>query len=337
MISRAILFAVLYCPTVLLPAPSLTITDSLQLSFPTKKGILYQLERKSGNVWLPLENGILGTGKIYQIHLPRATYRLVQPRQKWVQVWSDEFDGDTLDLSKWSYEENNYGGGNNERQAYRIEEKYCRVKDGSLHLSVYRDAHTTSDGKTQPYSSARLRSLGRGEWTFGRFEVRAKVPAGSGMWPAVWMLPSKPKYGPWPASGEIDILESRGSRISETTGALHFGPPWPDNTFMAHAYQFPGGKDGTSFHLYTLEWSAEEIKWFVDKELAQTRIRTDWFTPTQPKSSSAPFDQPFHLLLNLAVDGKFFEKTNQSADQIPASAFPQTFLIDYVRVSQWAD
>ena len=120
----------------------------------------------------------------------------------WKLVWADEFNGEKLDPAKWAREENNYGGGNNERQAYRIERKYCDVKNGMLEISVYRDSHTTCDGKTQPYSSARIRTLHRAEFKYGKFEVRAKVPSGQGMWPAVWMLPTESPYGTWAEGGK---------------------------------------------------------------------------------------------------------------------------------------
>jgi beta-glucanase (GH16 family) len=254
-----------------------------------------------------------------------------------VTVWADEFKGDGLDLTKWAKEENNYGGGNNERQAYRTEPKYCFVKDGFLNIAVYRDAHTTNDGKSQPYSSARIRTLNRGDWTYGRFEIRARMPEGQGIWPAVWMLPTESKYGGWAAGGEIDIIESRGSSVEETTGALHFGGSWPRNTYLAHSYTFPEKNSTEVFHTYVLEWSADEIQWFVDGSLCQSRTSKEWFSEAARDNQSAPFDQPFHLIVNVAVDGRFFEKTNQRADLLPDEAFPQALQIDYIRVSKWAE
>ena len=252
-------------------------------------------------------------------------------------MWADEFGGGGLDLAKWSREENNYGGGNNERQAYRMEPKYCHVKDGVLRIAVHRDAHTTNDGKTQPYSSARVRTMHRGDWRYGRFEFRAKLPKGEGIWPAVWMLPTESKYGRWAASGEIDILESRGSAVHETTGALHFGGSWPNNKHLAHARTFPGKDAAEDFHVYGLEWNADEIKWHLDGEVWKTRTKDEWYSEAAKDNPSAPFDQPFHLVVNVAVDGRFFERTDQRADNLPAEAFPQVLEIDYVRVYQWAE
>ncbi|MFH5806518.1 family 16 glycosylhydrolase [Alienimonas sp. DA493] len=310
-----------------------TTAPAVQVSFPTEDGRLYQIQRRDGDGWENVDTALRGTGEPVTRLLPAGEYRVVRP-DGWALVWRDEFDGDQLDLTKWGKEENNLGGGNNERQAYRVEDKYAFVRDGKLHLAVHRDPHTTSDGKTQPYSSARLRTRGRAEWTFGRFEVRAKMPDGQGIWPAVWMLPTDSPYGGWAAGGEIDILESRGSAVEETTGALHFGGAWPRNEYVAHAYEFPNENAAEAFHTYAVEWSADAIRWFVDGELVQTRTKDEWFSEAARDNPSAPFDSPFHLLINVAVDGRFFEHVDQQADRLPADAFPQTLLVDYVRVYQ---
>ncbi|NNE92642.1 MAG: glycoside hydrolase family 16 protein [Verrucomicrobiales bacterium] len=317
--------------------PEFHTGPAVQLTFPTETGKLYQPEVQVGDEWKNDGPSIPGTGETMRLLRPAGKYRITNPSKEWVLVWADEFDGDKIDFTKWEREENNYGGGNNERQAYRTDSKYSFVKDGNLNIAVYRDAHTTNDGKTQPYSSARLRTLNRGDWKFGRFEIRAKMPKGEGIWPAVWMLPTASKYGGWAAGGEIDIIESRGSAVHETTGALHFGGAWPRNVYLAHAYQFPGKDAAEDFHVYALEWNADEISWFVDGKKWKTRKKDEWFSETAKDNASAPYDQPFHLILNVAVDGRFFEKTDQKADRIPADLFPQTLLVDYVRVFQWAE
>jgi len=314
----------------------LKVAAAVELKFSTELNKLYNIQMKQGAEWVAVGLAVKGTGKPFVDHFPAGEYRVIIPSKKWVKVWADEFDGTSLDLTKWGKEENNYGGGNNERQAYRTEEKYCNVKDGFLNLSVYRDAHTTNDGKTQPYSSARIRSLKRGDWQYGKFEIRAKMPKGQGIWPAVWMLPTKSKYGTWASGGEIDIIESRGSKVEETTGALHFGGAWPQNTFLAHSHQFPKGNTAENFHVYTLEWTADEIKWFVDGKLCQTRKKEEWHSQGDKANPRAPFDQEFYMILNVAVDGGFFKETKQRADLLPDSAFPQTLQVDYIRVFQWA-
>lgn len=319
-----------------LSAAELTVRPANEIAFNTEPNRFYQLQIKQDTGWQDIGLAIRGTGKpVRQPHAAGA-YRVITPKNKWVKIWGDEFEGNQLDFSKWGKEENNYGGGNFERQAYRTDSKYCFVKNGHLNIAVYRDKHTTSDGKTQPYSSARIRTLNRGDWTFGRFEIRAKMPDGEGIWPAVWMMPTESPYGGWAAGGEIDIIESRGSAVHETVGALHFGGAWPRNKHLDQTYTFPDKGAAESFHVYALEWNADEIKWFVDGHLWKTRTKDEWFSENGKDNPSAPYDQPFHLIINVAVDGRFFEKTKQRADHLPDSAFPQTLLVDYVRVYQWA-
>ena len=334
---RNLLPLALFLPIILSAEPELITAPAVALSFETEPGKFYQLQKQNGDAWSDLGVAMKGTGEPVSEFYPAGNYRVVIPTDAWALVWADEFDRESLDFTKWEKEENNYGGGNNERQAYRTDPKYCFVKDGNLNIAVYRDAHTTNDGKTQPYSSARIRTMKRGEWQYGRIEFRAKLPNGQGIWPAVWMLPTESKYGGWAAAGEIDILESRGSAVQETTGALHFGGAWPRNTYLAHSYEFPDKDAAEDFHVYALEWNADEIKWIVDDVVWKTRTKDEWFTEAARDNPSAPFDHPFHLIMNVAVDGRFFEKVDQKADRIPPDAFPQVMEVDYVRVYQWAD
>ncbi len=313
-----------------------SVSPAVAVRYSTEPGKYYQLQVKRDDGWKDLGFATEGTGKTIEGLYPAGEYRVICPSSEWVMVWADEFEGDDLDYGKWAKEENNYGGGNHERQAYRTDPKYCFVKDGVLSLAVYRDPHTTSDGKTQPYSSARIRTQKRGDWKYGRFEVCAKMPQGQGIWPAVWMLPTESKYGGWAAGGEIDILESRGSEVHEITGAIHFGGAWPRNTYLSHHYTFPDQDGAGAFHVYALEWSADEIKWYVDGKLCRTRSKDEWFSAAARENVHAPFDQPFHMIVNVAVDGRFFEQTSQRADLLPPDAFPQTLEVDYIRVYQWA-
>lgn len=323
--------------------PEVTILPAQEIRFPTEAGKYYQLESSpaDSDQWQAEGLPVLGTGEVHFVQRRAQEnlthFRVRQLTHQWVPVWADEFEGDRLDPAKWSREENGYGGGNNERQFYSTDPKYAYVKDGMLHIAAYRDPHTTVDGKTQPYSSGRIRTLERGDWQYGRFEIRAKVPGGEGIWPAVWMLPSTDRYGTWAASGEIDILESRGSNVHEALGTLHFGGKWPNNRFKGETYRFPKANAAEDFHVYALEWEADEIRWFVDGELYQTRKKEEWDSESAPDNPRAPFDQPFHLIINLAVDGGFFAGTDQKSDRLPDSEFPQVFLLDYVRVFQWAE
>ena len=282
---------------------------------------------------------------------------------QWELVWRDEFDGDAIDPAKWELEENCWGGGNNEQQCYtRRQGKFANVfvADGLLYIVAKREKFTASnqpDGRgrftaTLPYTSARLRTKGRQEWTFGRFEVRARLPHGQGAWPAIWMLPTDSPHGVWAASGEIDIMEAvnlgtpsdapgvaAGTPETRVHGTLHYGRPWPDNVHTGTGYALPGGASPSDgFHVYALEWEAGEIRWYVDGVHYATQRADGWFSQTRKlgrwidAAPGAPFDaaSKYHLLLNLAVGGKWPESANERG--IDETAFPQGMLVDYVRV-----
>jgi beta-glucanase (GH16 family) len=318
--------------------PPITVDPAQQIGFKAEKDSFYQIEKSAaGDQWKPWGDPIKGTGeRVTRFAASNAKFRVKELTNQWALVWRDEFDGKKLDTTKWAREENGYGGGNNERQFYSTNPKYCYVKDGLLHQAIYRDPHTTTDGKKQPYSSARIRTLHRGEWQYGKFEVRAKVPGGEGIWPAIWMLPTQSKYGTWAASGEIDILESRGTQIDQTIGTIHFGGQWPRNKYKGKTRKLPGKNAAEAFHVYAIEWEKDEIRWYVDGKKYSTITKDQWFSEANPKSDTAPFDQPFHLIINLAVDGGFFNGTKQKSVNVPDKAFPQILQVDYVRVYQWA-
>jgi hypothetical protein len=163
-----------------------------------------------------------------------------------------------------------------------------------------------------------------GDWTYGRFEVRAKLPTGQGLWPAIWMLPTNDAYGGWAASGEIDILELVGHEPDKVHGTLHYGAPFPGNVFSGSSFTLPTGDFSTTFHTFALEWEPHEIRWFVDG--VQYASRSSWWS--SGGAFPAPFDQPFHMLLNVAVGGNWPGNPNGSTQ------FPQVMEIDYVRVYQ---
>jgi beta-glucanase (GH16 family) len=236
-------------------------------------------------------------------------------------VWQDEFDGKTLDYSKWGVEVNAFGGGNQELQIYTDSPNNVRVEDGHLVLQAHKGA-TGISGTERDYSSGRVRTKNRGDWKYGRIEVRAKLPIGQGLWPAIWMLPTEDKYGGWANSGEIDIMEYRGQEPNKFLGTLHYGAPWPDNQHSGDEYVLPSGNFHDDFHTFAVDWREGVIKWYVDGKLVQTQ--TKW--SSKGNAFPAPFDQKFHLLLNLSVGGGFVGSPDET------SVFPQEFLIDYVRV-----
>ena len=247
------------------------------------------------------------------------------PAEKWKLVWSDEFNGTKLDYSKWGVEENAFGGGNHEMQIYTDRAKNVRVAGGKLIIEAHKDDAQVA-GTQRPFSSGRLRTKHRGDWRYGRIEVRAKLPAGQGLWPAIWMLPTENKYGTWASSGEIDIMEYKGQETDRIHGTLHHGGTWPDNAHTTKILKLPQSDFSKAAHTYAIEWERGEIRWYLDGKLWQTQNK--WSTPAAP--FPAPFDEKFHLILNLAVGGKFVGAPNA------ATQFPARMEVDWVRVYQLA-
>ncbi len=242
-------------------------------------------------------------------------------QQKWELVWQDEFEGERLDYSKWATEVNAFGGGNQELQMYTDRKENVRVENGNLIIEARREK-IGIQGTERDYSSARINSKHRGDWTYGRFEIRAKLPVGQGVWPAIWMLPTEEKYGGWASSGEIDIMEYKGQEPKRVWGTIHFGDKWPKNRHQGTTYDLPQGDFSTDFHRFAFEWEPKEMRWYVDDQLFQTLNKWDSAAAPFP----APFDQPFHLVFNIAVGGGFVGPPNAS------TPFPQQMQVDYVRV-----
>ncbi len=273
--------------------------------------------------------------------------------QGWQLVWSDEFEGETIDHERWAFEVNCWGGGNGEQQCYTASTDNAFVADGQLHI-VARNEPTSGPAvndddpaydpedtsATLPYSSARLRTKHQGDWRFGRIEVRAKLPRGQGTWPAIWMLPTDAVYGAWAASGEIDIMEAVNLGVGgdqRIYGTLHYGSYWPANVHSGAEYSLPGEiSPADDFHDYAIEWKHAEIRWYVDGHHYATQRSDGWYTQyldgktTVLGDGAAPFDERFHLLLNLAVGGAWAGNANDGG--VDASVFPQEMTVDHVRV-----
>jgi beta-glucanase (GH16 family) len=278
----------------------------------------------------------------------------------WRLVWSDEFSGRAIDTSRWSHEVDCWGGGNNELQCYTERAENSFVRDGCLQIVARTETFTgpaatldqreASDSRydvdglsTKHFTSARLRSKGRGDWTYGRIEARIRPPAGQGTWPAFWMLPTDERYGGWAASGEIDIMEAAnlgaecrdcpGGVEDRTSGALHFGGEWPDNEHRnAETRSIDGAPPSDEFHVYAIEWRPDEIIWLVDDQVFFSMTAEEWRTtsPLGADRSGAPFDEDFHVILNLAIGGNYPESRNERG--IGFEGFPKTMQVDWVRV-----
>ena len=247
----------------------------------------------------------------------------VSPGKVFSLVWQDEFDGpdgSSPDPGKWNYSTGGNGWGNGELQCYtdRIENSY--IAEGMLVINAEKEEYMGCR-----YTSARINTLVKGEWKFGRFEIRAKLPTTQGVWPAFWLLPADiTRYGGWPSSGEIDIMELIGKEPGRVNGTLHFGNP---HQWITGHYDLPAGAVfSEDFHVFSLEWTPEEIVWFVDGEPFQTADQ--WSTSVEDNPFPAPFDVDFYLIVNVAVGGNF--PGNPDATSI----FPQRMLVDYVRVYQ---
>jgi len=239
----------------------------------------------------------------------------------WDLVWNDEFSDANIDFTKWEHEVNGQGGGNNELQYYTDRELNSLIDDGKLVIRALKETYTGPDG-TRDYTSARLRTKNKGDWKYGRFDIRAKLPLGQGLWPAIWMLPTDWVYGGWAASGEIDIMELLGHDPQRVYGTLHYGGEWPNNVHTGDSYKLSTGSFSSAYHTFTLEWEENEFRWYVDGTLYLTQ--TNWNSSSAPYP--APFDQKFHILLNVAVGG------NWPGNPDNTTTFPQTMSLDYVRV-----
>ena len=254
----------------------------------------------------------------------------VTPRG-WELVWSDEFNGAGLDGGKWNIQtgdgtaEGIPGWGNNELQTYQAAN--VAVSGGNLVITAREEAV-----QGHAYTSGRINTAGKMDMRYGRVEASIRAPGGQGMWAAFWLLPTNSPYGGWAAGGEIDILEVFSRDPAPfVQGTVHFGMAWPLNVYSATRHSAVDPADG--FHTYALEWDEDALRWFVDGVHFKTVTSATYWTYYRNAETAAyaegpagaPFDQPFHLLLNLAVGG------NLPGDPAP-SAFPGRLLVDYVRV-----
>ena len=258
------------------------------------------------------------------------------PGAPWNLVWQDEFEGTAIDTTKWEHEIDCGGGGNNEWQCYTADPENSYVEDGMLHIAVQHVGGTGDDA----YTSARLRTLAKGDWKYGRIEVNAKIPEGQGLWPAIWMLPSERVYGDWPLSGEIDIFEAvnpNGTGNNNVYGTLHYGQSWPNNLHTGAPF-VPETNIWEEFHTYAIEWEEGEIRWYVDDAHFATQTSDGWYTyydgeqevGFQLGEGAAPFNQTFHLLLNVAVGGEW--PFGEAGNEEVTLNLPQEMVVDYVRV-----
>ncbi len=249
---------------------------------------------------------------------------VVPPITQWNIVWSDEFtqaDGSSPDSTKWGYDIGNGSGGwgNLQLEYDTARTNNARIVGGQLVIEADQESY---GGKN--YTSARMLTKGKWSWAYGRMEARIKIPRGQGIWPAFWMLGTNIDAGvSWPTCGEIDIMENIGRTSDQGTdhGTIH-GPGYSGGNAIGGTYTLPGGAAlADDFHIYAVEWTPNQIKWFVDTH--------QYFTATPaslPGGTTWVFTQPQFFILNVAVGGKW--------PGIPdgTTIFPQQMVVDYVRV-----
>jgi len=250
------------------------------------------------------------------------SFTFAQQCQNPTPIWADEFDGTAIDTTKWDVmlgDGCSYGicgWGNNELQSYQAEN--ITVANGILSISAKKERV-----RAKNYTSGRIRTANMpsgGQWTNGRFEARIKLPDGTGLWPAFWMLPTDPDVG-WPMSGEIDIMEATGQADMFAFGTLHYGQLWPDNEWTSNRILKQPDSWSADFHEYAVEWEPNEIRWYLDDVLYSVKTPAD-----MSDSAYWTFENyQYHFLLNLAVGGNI-------GGTVDDSMLPNTMQVDYVRV-----
>ncbi|GAC1419081.1 MAG: hypothetical protein NVS1B13_03330 [Flavisolibacter sp.] len=230
-------------------------------------------------------------------------------------VWSDEFIKDGIpDSTKWTYETGGDGWGNHELEYYTARPENARVAGGNLIIEARKERYLD-----RIYTSARLITRNKAQWTYGKFDIKAKIPKGIGTWPAIWLLSAQVPLS-WPTDGELDIMEEVGYRADTIFGTAH-----------NQAYHGGNGKGGytaikdaqDSFHIYSIEWTPQMVQWSVDS--------IPYYTYRDPGlgHDGWPYNKDFFMILNIAVGGDW-----GGAQGVDASVFPQQMLVDYVRVYQ---
>jgi beta-glucanase (GH16 family) len=235
-------------------------------------------------------------------------------------VWSDEFDTSSLDQNKWVYEVKDVWF-NNELQATTNRRDNVTVTGGNLNIIAKPESY---NGRT--YTSGRIITKGKKDFLFGRLDVRAKLPKGKGIWPAIWMLGSNDSQVSWPACGEIDIMELRGSTPRVNNSTMHYGSSVATHQYKGTQYTLPTSTPGdfsTDFHTFSCVRGQDKMEFFVDGVSYYT------FTPSLVTPYAYPFNNPFYVILNVAVGGDF------DGNPDATTVFPQTMQVDYVRFYQY--
>ena len=241
----------------------------------------------------------------------------------WELTWSDEFnqpDGSAPDPAKWKFAVGGNGWGNKELEYYTARPQNTHIRHGRLEIVARKEDYTGEDAVKRDYTSARLITAGKFAQAYGRFEARIKIPSGQGVWPAFWLLGADDRELGWPTCGEIDIMENIGREPAIVHGTIH-GPGYSGGKGIGAPYALSSGRFADAFHIYAVEWGPESIRFYVDDHPYATRKPSDL-----PAGTKWVYDHPFYILLNFAVGGAWPGSPDAT------SKFPQTMLVDYVRV-----
>lgn len=256
-----------------------------------------------------------------KVPVPTSGYEAPAGYTGYSLVWQDEFNGSSLNTTDWTVEggdgcPNICGWGNNELEYYTNRDENLFFQDGKMIIEARKEIFS---GKN--YTSSKIISRNKKTFKFGRIDIRAVLPKGKGIWPAFWLLPQANVYGGWPTSGEIDMMEMVGHEANKVYGTVHYGPG-PNSTQISRSTVLSSGVYNDQFHVYSIEWKQDQIKWFIDGVLFSTVNKTEL------TSGIYPFNEQFYFIINLAVGG------NWPGSPDGTTIFPQWLVVDYVRVFQ---
>lgn len=272
----------------------------------------------------PTNASISGTGKAtgtiqnYGTYLPvdNTGYAGATSYPGMTLAWSDEFTTNYINTNNWSYDIGGSGWGNNELEYYTNSNKNAYSTGGYLVIEARKETMGTNN-----YTSARMISKDKKTFTYGRIDFRAKLPKGQGVWPALWMLGNNIGTTPWPACGEIDIMELLGHEPQKTYGTIHWGAAGGGSTHIGGNYSLSSLTFNDKFHLFSLKWEADKMTFLIDD--------VPFFTANKSQvNGNYPFDKPFFFIMNVAVGG------NWPGNPDATTVFPQRMIVDYVRVFQ---
>lgn len=249
------------------------------------------------------------------VFIPSDGYETPTTYTGYEKAWQDEFSGTTLDAASWTYESGAGGWGNNELQNYTNRPDNLYLVNGKLVIQAQKESYQGS-----AYTSARIVTKGKKEFTFGRVDIRAKLPVAKGLWPALWMLGKKIDQTSWPACGEIDIMELVGLSPNKVFGTMHWGANTTSHQSFGTNYALSSGNYSEKFHVFSMVWELDKIEIFMDD------ISYCKFDKSKVGTAAYPFNEPFFFIFNVAVGG------NWPGSPDATTAFPQQMIVDYVRV-----